>query len=267
MPVINYDPAVNDKTVILYSNLLEETGNTYSGHASGHSGENALTDTTYDYWQQDQFSNTSIVKDGAFASRKASALGVSGHTLGSTGSTLRLEVSEDLISWSGVIAAQSPITDDDLIILFPEVTATHWRVRFGGGYNTIVSNIKLGIPLVFPCTPIDDYTPVHHSRRYKKEFNTSIKGHLLGNRVQSSGFETSCDFPLINRAFVDGPLLGFEDHYNRGRPFFYAGWPNGKPQDMGYAWASSDEATVSVTYVEGDKLADVSFSMQGFSAL
>lgn len=75
----------------------------------------------------------------------------------------------------------------------------------------------------------------------------------------------SVQFPHVQRNWVDGPLIGFEDHYNRGGTFFYAGWPGGKPQDMAYAWPGSEDSIIDVEYVNADKLATVSFDMEFYN--
>lgn len=66
MPVVNYDSSVNDKSVVLWSNFLETTGsaNIYTNDDPAHPAINALTDSTYDYWQQSGSLNTSIAKVG-----------------------------------------------------------------------------------------------------------------------------------------------------------------------------------------------------------
>lgn len=265
MPVVNYDSSVNDKSVVLWSNFLEITGNTYLNDDPAHPAINALTDSTYDYWRQASgAANTYIRKIGG-APWTAGALGISGHNLGTTGSTIVLSTSTDGgTTWGPVFPSYSPTSDADILFVFPDITTSDWEILIFGGTGAIVSVLKLGQKLVFPCTPVDSYTPTHHARHYGKMFNRSIKGHLLGNRVMSGGMETTVEFPFVNRGFVDGPLLGFEDAYNKGRGFFYAGWPNGKAVDCSYAWAGSEEAIVNVTYIEGEKLADLSFSMQGY---
>ena len=87
---------------------------------------------------------------------------------------------------------------------------------------------------------------------------------MLGNRVMSAGAETSVSFPVVDRAWVDGPLVPFASHYNQCGTFFYAGWPSGKPQDMGYCRAPGETDIVEVEYIHADKLASLSFGLHGY---
>ena len=264
MPVVLTDQSAANKAVVLWDNIFEGVEYISLGEDPVNPAQNALNDSTFDFWRNgSSSSNTTIRKTGAVA-RSADALGVSGHNLATTGSTIRLRRSSDLVNWTDVFSPYTPITNDDLLFIFPVETNTYWEVIFGTSTSAYVSNIKLGRRLEFPCTPVVGYKPTHHSRKYTKYFNNSVEGHLLGNRVMSSGGTTTVDFPEIPRSFVDGSMLGFEDHYNRGRSFFYAGWPGGKPQDMAYAWADGEDAMIDVTYTGGDKLATVGFGMSLF---
>ena len=262
MPVVLTDPLANNKTVVLWDNAFERYSVIAENESNINPSVNALNDSTFDYWSQlGNGSTARLLKNTTNSRMPANALGVSGHNLGSTGSTLYLTKSEDMITWSNVIEPYSPLTDEDVLFIFPYELNTHWRVSFGGSTGAYISNFKIGQRLDFPYTPIEGYRPVHHSRKYKKYFNNSIEGHLLGNRVMSSGGTTTVEFPDLDRAFVDGPMRGFEEHYNRGRSFFYAGWPNGKPQDVAYAWADGEDAMIDVAYTNGSKRASVGFGM------
>lgn len=262
MPVVLTDDTANNKTVILWDNHFERTANLYTNDSPTNPASNAITDSTFDFWQQLSTAGpTRMKKIGDVANLTANALGISGHNLGTTAGTIFLTYSEDDITYTNVVEPYSPLTDEDILFIFPQRTQLYWQVAFassGGGY---ISNVKLGRRLDFPYTPIEGYRPTHHSRKFTKYFNNSIEGHLLGNRVMSSGGTTTVEFPDLDRAFVDGPMRGFEDHYNRGRSFFYAGWPNGKPQDIAYAWADGEDAMIDVAYTNGSKRASVGFGM------
>lgn len=261
MPVILSDPAAANKTVVLarsmFDNLIYSTENDDPLHPA----QNAVTDDTYSYWAQASGAATRLIKSGAATTASANACGIGGHNLGTTGARLYIQSSPNLVDWTNVVPSYAPLSDENLLFIFPQQTHLHWRVVFGETTGAYVSNVKLGVRLDFPCTPVMGYTPTHHSKRYTKYFNNSMGGHLLGNRVMAAGGETTVEFPEIPRSFVDGPLPAFKDHYDRGRAFFYAGWPAGKPQDIAYASADGEDAVVDVTYTGGDRLATVGFGM------
>ena len=261
MPVVLTDPLANNKTVILWDNHFERTANSYLNDSPTNPASNAITDSTFDFWQQGGTAITRLRKIGDVSNVTANACGISGHNLGTTASRLYILYSDDGTTWLNATPPYDPVTDEDLLFIFPQRTHLYWEVAFGLSTGAYVSNVKLGRRVDFPYTPIEGYRPTHHSRKFTKYFNNSIEGHLLGNRVMSSGGTTTVEFPDLDRAFVDGPMRGFEDHYNRGRSFFYAGWPNGKPQDVAYAWADGEDAMIDVAYTNGNKRASVGFGM------
>lgn len=264
MPVVLTDESVANKTTILWNNYLTFPATVISagGATEGNPVENIAQEATYNFWQApDAFSAITFFDFGI--ARSTSALGISGHTIATSGvSLVVLRYSTDGVTWVP-LWTHTPTTNEDLLYLFPAENYRYWSVNFQGA-APIVSNMFLGPRLEFPYTPIEGYRPTHHSRKYTKYFNNSIEGHLLGNRVMSSGGTTTVEFPDLDRAFVDGPMRSFEDHYNRGRSFFYAGWPGGKPQDVAYAWADGEDAMIDVAYTNGSKRASVGFGMGMF---
>src|SRR5690606_40106638 len=133
-----------------------------------------------------------------------------------------------------------PLYKYDFIDMLPRVAGNAFRITGKDGPANIAGSI-MGKATEIPHPPIDSYTPLHHARRYTKLYNRSMTGQLLSNRVMGAGAETDIDFGFVDRSFVDGPMRGFEDHYNRGGTFFFASWPAGKPQEIGYCWASDED--------------------------
>lgn len=264
MPVVISDASANNKAVVLSDAIWQGSVLTGIADDPANPALNATTDSTYDFWRQGGTAITRLRKTGAAIDITANACGISGHNLGSTGSRLYVLYSDDGTNWFNAVTPYDPLTDDPIFFIFPIRTHTFWEVAFGLSTGAYVSNVKLGRRLDFPCTPIDSYTPTHHAKRYEKYFNTSMNGQFLGTRVRSVGGSTDVSFPMIQRDFVDGPLLGFEDAYNRGRTFFYAGWPGGKPQDVAYCRARGQDDIVQVEYVQGQRLANLSFGVNTF---
>ena len=265
MAVVNLDPALDNKTVILWYNHGERSATTVSaaGQLPGFAATNVIDPATYNSWE----ANSSLSARLEFAfnvPRIVKGVGIAAHTIGSSGATMGLRYSTDGATWERA-HLMSPTTDEDIFIILPtNMQYQYWDLNFSVAAPK-VGVVFMGPVLTFPSTPIDSYTPVHHSRQYTKQFNRSIQGQFLGNRVMGSGGTMSVQFPHITRSWVDGPLTGFEDHYNRGGTFFYAGWPGGKPQDMAYAWPGSEDSIIDVEYVTADKMATVGFDMQFYN--
>ena len=190
-------------------------------------------------------------------------VGIAAHNMGSSGASFDIQGSSDGTSWATQVS-YSPLTDEDILLLFPTTTFRHWRIRMNG--NTAnVGVLVLTLRVSFPHTPIDSYTPLHHARKYDKMFNDSIKGAMLGNRVMASGAETEVDFGFVPRLFVESSLLTFESHYNQGGMFFYASWPAGLPKDIGYCRTNSEDGTIQIEFIEGENLASLSFGIHAYA--
>ena len=231
-----------------------------STEADGYPAINLIDPATWSSWQPIAVPATASYDLGSAFS--IDAVGIGAHTLATSGATIEVQSSTNNSAWT-TRATSAPLTDDDLILLFPSVFARYWRIRITGSVASIGVFVA-GVKLAFPHTPIDSYTPLHHSRQYTKMFNDSIKGAMLNNRVMAQGAETDVDLGFVQRSFVDGPMRAFESHYNQGGTFFYAGWPAGQPLDMGYCRALDEDEIVMVEYIQGANLANLSFSVRAY---
>lgn len=264
MPVINLNPAVDNRTVVLWNNhgALNSTTVTAVGSAAGFPAINVIDPATYNSWKANAPAGANI-RFSFTEPRLVQAVGIAAHTIASSAAMCAIRSSENGTSWT-VRHSFTPTTDEDiLVILPPDLTYRYWDVNFSFGAPNI-GVLYMGPMVTFPCTPIDNYKPTLHAKRFNKVFNSSITGQFLGNRVMGSGGATSVTFPLLSKSWVEGPLLPFSNNYNRGGTFFYAGWPGGAPRDVAYARAGSANSIVDVNYVEAGRLATVSFDMETF---
>jgi len=255
-------PSATDgnKAFVLWDNILTRSTITSPEQPTNGPRINALDPATWNSWSVQL--GTSLIADYG-SDYTVDSVGIASHTMATDGATILIQHSPNGTDWTSAHPPYIPLTNEDIIIVFPQVTARYWRVLV---YNapTTVGVVFLGKRLIFPHTPIDSYTPLNHARKYTKEFNESIKGALLGNRVMAAGAETEVDFGFVERSWADGPLVPFERHYNQGGTFFYAGYPGGKPLDMGYCRAIDADATIAVEYIEADKLASLSFGVHSY---
>lgn len=264
MPVVTIGETGGRAAVVLWDSygsrpatVVSSSGSTASGYAA----INVKDPATWNAWRPvvaDNFVQYDIISGSA----PSNAIGVSGHNAASSGGSIRIQYSTDGTNFTTLIT-YAPLTDDDILFLFPSITARYWRLReINAPFD--IGVWFLGSRLTFPHAPVDSYTPLHHARQYTKLFNDSVKGHFLGNRVMSAGAETEVDMGFMERGFTEGPLRGFESHYNQGGTFFYASCPSTIPLDMGYCRALGDDETMQVEFIEADKLSNVSFGVRAF---
>lgn len=264
MPVVTITgPAINTAVVLWDSygsrpaTVVTSSGSTVSGYAA----INVKDPATWNAWlpaAADQFVQYDIISGSA----PSNSIGISAHNAASSGGQIRIQYSTDGVNFD-TLTTYAPTTDDDIIFLFPDITARYWRLR------AINAPFRIGVwflgnRLTFPHSPVDDYVALHHGRKYTKLFNDSVRGHFLGNRVMAAGAETEVDMGFMERGFTEGPLRGFEAHYNQGGTFFYASCPSTIPLDMGYCRALGEDETMQVEFIEADKLSSVSFGVRAF---
>jgi len=263
MPVVIQPGAQNtSKAMVLWDNILTRAVSASDfGTDANYPSINCRNDeATWSSWRTN-------VADGYFAvdmgsNTQVSALGIASHNLASSGAGVMVSHSDDGITWVDMNTV-NPMTDDDMIVLFGSVSARYWRVTITDAAASI-GVAFLGRPLVFPHSPVDSYAPLHHSRRYEKLYNDSLKGHFLGNRVMSAGAETEVDMGFLDRNWLELNIRGFEKHYNQGRTFFYAGCPSRYPDDMGYCRSANSDESLVIEFIEGDRLSSLSFGVRSF---
>lgn len=264
MAVVNVGAVADqNKALVLWDNYLTRSNAviTADGSSVGFPPINVSDPATYNSWKAPVVGSARLYFDLGEV-RGVNTIGIAAHNMATIGSSVQVLVSDNGTTWSA-ITLYAPTTNEDIIISFVGQQRRYVSLNFFGAAPAI-GVVFVGARLSFPSTPVVGYTPTHHARRYTKFFNSSITGNFLGNRVMGAGGSTEVTFPSIPRDFVDGPIRGFENHYNRGGTFFYAGMPGSKPQDMAYCRASSEDGIVAVSYVYGDKLADLSFGIETY---
>lgn len=257
-------PTDLNRSFVLWDNILARSSYTTNPiPPSATPFLNCLDPMTWSYWRQGQPNANTITFDFGDM-QEIDTMGFAAHTLGSTGAQVSLQSSVDGVTFTNIVSFRSFANDDTTVWVFPKVSVRYVRItlRFGPAN---VGVIFLGKRYIFPHTPVDSYTPLSHSIQYTKMFNDSLTGHFLGNRVMAKGAETEVDFGFVPRWFVKTDAFRvFANHYGRGGTFFFSSYPIGEPLDVGYCRPSTDDGIVAVEYVNGDKLANLSFGVRSY---
>lgn len=256
-------PGATDVDVInvLFENVFTQGTFTWNSQADRYNAANVLDDATWNAWRPNSVPAILTVNCGSPVT--CDTLGVAAHDLASNGAGIQVQSSDDGVTWTTRSAIFSPLTDEDIIIRFATTSAQYWRVLMEYAVATI-GVIKLGQSLKFPCSPLAGHKPLHHSRKVELLTNESMGGNLLGNRPVKMGAETNINIGQVPRDWAENDLAAFEMRYNRGGAFFYCGAPSVIPKDMGYCWRAGGMAEMSITWVEGDAMADVSFDVRSY---
>jgi hypothetical protein len=248
------------RPTLLFRNLLAEYTVTFSSQETGAEGLNCLEDTTFDFWRP-----TNALATASFdaeTSVAADFIGIAAHDVGTNGATIQVQSSTDNVNWT-TRATVSPLTDETIVALFPEISARYWRVRLT---NAIASYgvIKLGKRLVIEGGLISGHVSIDHARRVELLTNNSMSGQFLGNRPLRIGAETELNFGFLETTFVDTQMATFERHFNNGGTFFYAGSPATLPRDIGYCWRSSRGSEMRPSYDHGGLLMPVTLQVDAY---
>lgn len=245
---------------VLYRNIFDYGDVSYSNAAVGYPGSNAQDDATWNSWKQTTVPAYATVNAGYAV--MCNTLGIAAHNLSSSGSSIELRTSPDAVTWTTVVATYIAPNDEDILIYFQNTSSVYWSIVINGSTCTIGA-IKLGASLKFPCAPLEGHRPLHHSRKVTMLSNQSAGGNFLGNRPVKMGAETSVNIGMVDRDWAENDLAEFETYFNNGGAFFYCGAPSDTPKDMGYCRREGG-SEMSITWVEGDIMADVSFEMTAY---
>ena len=244
---------------LLYESVFDDGTITVSSQTSDGAGANALEDTTFDFWTPVAGSGEIRVDRGSdFA---CDTVGVAAHNMGTNGTNMRVQYSDDESNWITAISFD-PLTDETIMGCFEEVSARYWRVRGVGSGDYSIGVVKLGKALIMPSGVLTGHVGINHAKRVELLTNRSVRGQFLGNRVRRVGADANLNFGLIDSDFVENDMAMFEDHYNDGRTFFYAGSPSEYPDDYGYCYRGSGNNEMRPSYQEGGVLMNVQLDVQ-----
>lgn len=258
MAVVGSD--TNNNANILWDNIMTRSTISNASSPSENPRINVTDPATWSSWSMAARNNLDFDYGSVV---EVDCISIAAHNLGSSGADFVLESSDDGVTgWTAAHARQFPLTDEDIIVMFPVRSSRYWRINVGPTFS--IGIIFVGKRLIFPHAPIDGYTPLHHARRYTKMFNDSIKGQFLSNRVMSAGAETQVDMGFFERTWLEANIRMFERHYNQGGTFFYAGCPAKYPLDMGYCRALGEDEILAIEWTEADKMATLSFGVRAY---
>lgn len=257
---IEVGAAHTGKPLLLYDSVFENGTVTVSSETPDGEGANALEDTTFDFWTPADATASITVDCGSAV--ECDCLGVAAHTLGTEGASIQVRGSSDGSAWV-TISSVSPMVDDTIVSIFPAVSYRYWQVQVTGGPASI-GVVKLGKRLIIDGGVISGHVSIDHGAKVELLNSTSIGGQFLGNRIKRVGAETSIDFGLLDRDFVDNVMAAFEAHYNSGRTFFFSAHPTFMPENIGYCWRPERGGELSPTYEEGGELMSVSMDVSAY---
>lgn len=254
---IGYHEA-NSQPCVAYRNLLASGTITDGGLPSNAPRANAVTGSTFDFWQPGSVPAT--LRTTLAAAEPADLAFFAAHSLGSAGASVAVQYHNGT-TWI-TIATLSPADDKPFGLVFPRITAAQWGLSVSGAVAQI-GVAFIGPRVVIPGGVKPDYEPIWAAEVYEKTEGVSRRGHFFGTTVERAGASLSVNFMDVPLGFARDDLEGFRRHYNYGLPFVWASAPAVFPEDAAYCW-SGGNARLSAPIRAAGEWVGLSMDMQAY---
>lgn len=244
--IYNTNAGVTDRPLAAWRNLVLEGTLTASGSAAGAPVSGLLNGFTTDPWRPDAMPATVTLELPASAT--AGAVCFAAHDMGSQGVTVAVD-RWDGAAWIEVIEHE-PSDNAPLILSFAPADADEWRVRFTGDNTFRLSVLSIGPLLEFPGVVIPPHVPLHRASEVDLVGDSeSGTGEFLQADFQRTGGRANIAFSVQLPEFASGDVFElFRQHFNKGRPFFFASFPTYDPRDVGYLWRGQGAPSILVPF-------------------
>ncbi len=210
--------------VILYDNRLNDGTPTATDTAADTDVLNLRDLRTYTWWQAAS-SGTKYLTIDCGSAKRADALGIIGHNLGTAAATVSVE-SSATGAWAGEeverLAGFAPSDDRAILKLFTSASARYWRIKIvTAAVAPKLAVCLLGERLTFPYPPEVPFVPF--TEDVEEESSRSKAGHLLGTVIRYKPIRIAPRFAVLTRDWVFGEFQTFwDDHASERKPFFWA---------------------------------------------
>lgn len=174
--------------------------------------------------------------------RNANCACVAAHTIGSTGSSIRVDT-YDGSTWTAIAAEESPADDSPIMIFFDTQTARGFRVRVEAGTDRPeLGVIKFGRVLEMEHPVFAGVTPSRFARNTSYRSFRSETGETLGRTRQRTNLSGSLSFEHLSPEWVDDNWVDAQLALEE-KPFFLAWRPDSTKTTSVYGDVIFGEAT------------------------
>lgn len=248
---------MNAQPMVLYRNLLLEGTLTNTGLPATNPRDNALTESTTDFWGVD--ATPDVLHVTLTGAESADCAFFAAHSIGSSGGSVTIQY-HDGSTWVDLVTV-TPADDQPFMILWPAISAARWGFSVTGLPNVGVAMI--GPRLVIPGGVVPDYSPIWASKQVVKYPGGTMSGHWQGQRIERAGAQLLATFMPIDYDFVLEDMEEFRDHFNLGKGFVWASCPSMFVTDVAYCWASDSTMFQSTIQAGGTEMT-LSLQMEAF---
>lgn len=253
------NPLTSNAGQICYQTFTRGITPTVSGTGTGYYAGALANSLTAEFWQPD---STPGYAYWDFAEAKQfSYVAIGAHTIGSSGCSVSVEISNDASVWTSV-GSHEPDDDTAIIFYFGTVSARYMRVSVDGVTPPVIGVVYCGVPLEMQRGLYGGHSPVTMSPDIKTYPIDSESGQWLGHSVVYRGFKSSASWKHLTAAWVREYFEPFRQSAIN-YPFFFAWRPLEFPNEVGLC---RPDATISPTNMGLRDFMEVSVNLNAYGA-
>lgn len=180
--------------------------------------------------------------------RRVDYFGVGSHNLGTIGSSVLLQYSDDGEAWADASPLYAPDTANGVVFTrFTARTVRYWRFIFSASATPVVVRLAvlyLGELLILQRRIYIGHAPYTFGRKTTLSQGRSENGQFLGRMVRQEFLEHTIEQKNITPEWARSKLLPFLDAA-RTEPFFWAWRPSQYPGECAFGWLMDDPTTTN----------------------
>jgi hypothetical protein len=172
-------------------------------------------------------------------------VGIAEHNLGSTGCAVSIEAYTTADGWVEVV--QAALLADDQPAIFRFTPASYEQVRLKlepDGTEPAIAVVHVGKLLVLPREIYVGHTPITLGRSIQATNGRAERGKFLGRIITQESVSTAVSLPHLPKGWYRTHFQPFVEYAEAGA-FFFAWRPQEFPNEVGYAWLTSDPRPVN----------------------
>ena len=205
-----------------YNNLLESATLTADSEATDFPVDNVANWNPSDGWKPASAGSHYIDADLGSA-QTVDYLAVFGHDLADYSGTVKLQYSDDAISYSDAFTAITPTINRTLFKVFTGSSHRYWRIlTTSTGTASVLSVAAIGQALQLPNDPTVGSELHGLASYYEPNFTTSQEGKFLGQSVRLRPEEINIEQRPVAKSWMDSNFRALAEHVQR-KPWFYMG--------------------------------------------
>lgn len=254
----------NDGPVALFDNAFAR-GRITAGPVDGQNvAHNVLGPQTYDYFKP--ASMPSFIISNLPTNESINSIAIAAHNLGSSGANIRfIRTPSDSEPWVEIVRLW-PVNDLPLLVMFPERWTKAIGMEIAGPRAPSIGVVMAGRRFVFPSMVTAPYVPLNRARRVELLAGNSLGGQMFDARIKRLGGDTRIGFNPVPRAWAHDTLPAFADHYDAGKPFFFASSPSLNPTDVAYARRAQGAGELRPEWRAGGRFVDMALEVETYGA-